>query len=175
MDFDTRPRLAAELTGDLGSLLRRFAGLTAEGYTALYDAVIFSMLQFEQEGGRKALVVLTDGDDYKSRFGAKRCIEYGRELGVPVYIIALGGMFGERRDIKRLDLDSLADSTGGRVFYISGSEQLGAAYDLIQQELRSQYLLAFNSSRPLSPDELGRVQVQIKPRGLEVRAVVGAE
>ena len=113
VDFDTRPRLAAELTGDVGSLLRRFAGLTAEGFTALYDAVIFSMLQFERESGRKALVVLTDGDDYKSRFGAKRCIEYGRELGVPVYIIALGGMFGERRDIKKLDLDSLAGSRRG--------------------------------------------------------------
>ena len=175
VDFDTRPRLAAELTGDLGSLLRRFAGLTAEGFTALYDAVIFSMLQFEQEGGRKALVVLTDGDDYKSRFGAKRCIEYGRELGVPVYIIALGGMFGERRDIKKLDLDALAGSTGGRVFYISGSEQLSEAYDVIQQELRSQYLLAFNSTRPLRPDELGRIKVEVRQRGLLVRAVAGAE
>jgi VWFA-related protein len=175
VDFDTRPRLAAELTADLGSLLRRFSGLTAEGFTALYDAVIFSMLQFEREGGRKALVVLTDGDDYKSRFGAKRCIEYGRELGVPVYIIALGGMHGERRDIKKLDLDSLASSTGGRVFYINGSEELGAAYDVIQQELRSQYLLAFNSSQPLSPDELGKVKVTVRGPGLRVRAVTGVD
>ena len=171
VDFDTRPRLAAELTDDLGDLLRRFAGLTAEGFTALYDAVIFSMLQFEREPGRKALVVLTDGDDYKSRFGAKRCIEYGRELGVPVYIIALGGMHGERRDIKRLDLDSLAGSTGGRVFYIHGSDELGAAYDLIQKELRSQYLLAFNSSRPLSADELARIRVSVRRPGLQVRSV----
>ena len=175
VDFDTRPRLAAELTGDLGSLLRRFAGLTAEGYTALYDAVIFSMLQFEREGGRKALVVLTDGDDYKSRFGAKRCIEYGRELGVPVYIIALGGLDGQRRDIKRLDLDSLAGSTGGRVFYIGGSGELGTAYDLIQQELRSQYLLAFNSPRPLTPDEFGKIKVTVRQRDLRVRAVAGIE
>jgi Ca-activated chloride channel family protein len=175
VDFDTRPRLAAELTDDLGSLLRRFAGLTAEGFTALYDAVIFSMLQFEHEGGRKALVVLTDGDDYKSRFGARRCIEYGRELGVPVYIIALGGMFGERRDIKKLDLESLAASTGGRVFYISGSEELGGAYDRIQQELRSQYVLAFTSPRPLSPDELAKIRVEVRQRGLRVRAVAGAD
>jgi VWFA-related protein len=175
VDFDTRPRLASELTGDLGSLLRRFAGLTAEGFTALYDAVIFSMLQFEREAGRKALVVLTDGDDYRSKFGAKRCIEYGRELAVPVYIIALGGMQGERRDIKKLDLDALAGSTGGRVFYIQGSEELGAAYDLIQQELRSQYLLAFNSSRPLSTDELGKIRVEVKRRGLQVRAVAGVD
>ena len=175
VDFDTRPRLAAELTDDLGSLLRQFAGLTAEGFTALYDAVIFSMLQFEHEAGRKALVVLTDGDDYKSRFGAKRCIEYGRELGVPVYIIALGGMFGERRDIKRLDLDSLAGSTGGRVFYINGSDELSAAYDRIQQELRSQYVLAFTSPRPLSPDELGKIKVGVRRRGLRVRAVAAGE
>jgi VWFA-related protein len=175
VDFDTRPRLAAPLTADLGALLRRFAGLTAEGFTALYDAVIFSMLQFEREGGRKALVVLTDGDDYRSKFGAKRCIEYGRELGVPVYIIALGGMFGERRDIKKLDLESLAGSTGGRVFYIDSSEKLGAAYDLIQQELRSQYLLAFNSPRPLTPDELAKIKVEVRSGNLRVRAVAGVE
>ncbi len=191
VDFDTQPRLAAGLTDDVGSLLRRFNELIAEGYTAMYDAVIFSMLQFEREAGRKALVVLTDGDDYKSRFGARRCIEYGRELGVPVYIIALGGMFGERRDIKKLDLESLAGSTGGRVFYITGSgrpgaaygeepgaayrEQLAAAYDIIQQELRSQYLLAFNSSRPLTPDELGKIKVEARPRGLRVRAVAGID
>ncbi len=175
VDFDTQPRLAAPLTADLGALLRRFAGLTAEGFTALYDAVIFSMLQFEREGGRKALVVLTDGDDYRSKFGAKRCIEYGRELGVPVYIIALGGMFGERRDIKKLDLESLAGSTGGRVFYIDSSEKLGAAYDLIQQELRSQYLLAFNSPRPLTPDELAKIKVDVRLKDLRVRAVAGVE
>ncbi len=94
---------------------------------------------------------------------------------MPVYIIALGGLFGERRDIKKLDLDSLAGSTGGRVFYIGGSGELGAAYDLIQQELRSQYLLAFNSPRPLSPDELGRIKVEVRQRGLQVRAVAGVE
>ncbi len=171
VDFDTRPRLAAGLTGDVGALLRRFAGLTADGFTALYDAVIFSMLQFEHEAGRKALVVLTDGDDYKSRFGARRCIEYGRELGVPVYIIALGGLFGERRDLRKLALESLSGSTGGRVFYITGREQLGVAYEQIAEELRSQYLLAFTRPRPLSAEELAAIRVHVRGRGLRVRAV----
>ncbi len=173
VDFDTRPRLAAPTTGDVELLLRRFAGLEADGFTALYDAVIFSMLQFEQEPGRKALVVLTDGDDYRSRFTSKRCIRYGRELGVPVYIIALGGLYGERRDVRRLPLEALARSTGGRVFHITGIEQLADAYARIEQELRSQYLLAFSTERPLTGAELAEVKVEISGRGLEVRSVAG--
>jgi hypothetical protein len=92
-----------------------------------------------------------------------------------VYIIALGGLFGERRDIQKLELDSLAASTGGRVFYIGGSDELGPAYDRIQEELRSQYLLAFTTPRPLAAEELAAIRVKVRPRGLEVRAVVGAD
>lgn len=183
VDFDTRPRLAQGLTGDLRTLLNRFAGLEAGGFTALYDAVVFAMLQFDEGPGRRALVVLTDGDDYRSQFTSRRCIDVGEQLGVPVYFIDLsgvgrsartGGWQWSRGGLPKLDLDGVSAATGGRVYYISELAELQEAYAQIDRELRSQYLLAFSTARNLSAEELQSIDVRLDGRRrLKVRRVVG--
>lgn len=175
VDFDTQPRLAQDTTTDLMRLLKTFGGLTADGYTALYDAVIFSMLQFEETEGRKALVLLTDGDDYRSRYGPRRCIEYGNRLGVPVYIISLAGIHNARRNLRRIDLEGITEGTGGQVYYISDMQELTAAYESINNELRSQYILTFSTERQLSEEELESLDVEVEGKGMSVRAVVGGQ
>jgi len=175
VDFDTQPRLAHGVTTEVVDLLRTFNGLTADGYTALFDATIFSMLQFEETRGRKALVLLTDGDDYKSRYGPRRCVEYGKRLGVPVYVISLAAIQNPRRNARRPELEGLAEATGGQVFYINEMAELSGAYAHINRELRSQYVLTFSTDRPLAEEELDAVAVEVDRRGLEVRAVVGGQ
>ena len=125
--------------------------------------------------GRKALVLLTDGDDYRSRYGPRRCIQYGRRLGVPVYIISLAGIHGPRRNLRRLDLESITEGTGGQVYYISDMAELDQAYASINRELRSQYVLTFSTDRELSERELDEIEVGMDRKGLKVRAVVGGQ
>ncbi len=173
VDFDTQPRLAQDTTGDLMTLLKAFNRFQPDGYTAMYDAIIFSMLQFEERQGRKALVVLTDGDDVKSRYGPRRCIQYGQRLGVPVYIVSLAGVHYARRNLRRLDLEGITEGTGGQVFYITELSELSEAYDRINQELRSQYILTFATDRELSEVELEEIKVEVEGKGLSVRGVVG--
>ena len=175
VDFDTQPRLAQDTTTDLMRLLKTFGGLTADGFTALYDAVIFSMLQFEEAEGRKALVLLTDGDDYRSRYGPRRCIQYGNRLGVPVYIISLAGIHNARRNLRRIDLEGISEGTGGQVYYISEMQELTDAYRSINNELRSQYILTFSTARELGEEELESLDVEVEGKGLSVRAVVGGQ
>ncbi|MGB3562256.1 MAG: VWA domain-containing protein, partial [Thermoanaerobaculia bacterium] len=175
VDFDTRPRLASEATGDFLALLRQFNSLRPEGFTALYDAIIFALLQFEEASGRKALVLLTDGDDYRSKYGPRRCIQYGRQLGVPVYIISLGAMQSPRRGFRRIDLEGITEGTGGKVFYISEMEALSAAYAQINDELRSQYVLAFATDHPLTDEEFSAIDVKVTDKDLSVRTVVGGQ
>jgi Ca-activated chloride channel family protein len=175
VDFDTQPRLAHAATDDVADLLRAFGRLEADGYTALYDAVIFSLLQLEEAEGRKALVLLTDGDDYRSEFSQKRCIEYGRDIGVPVYIIGLAGIHSGGRTYRKTDLEGITESTGGRIFYIKDVAELGGAYAQINAELRSQYLLTFSTERPLSTQELRSIKVKSAQKGLTVRAVVAGK
>ena len=184
VDFDTRPRLAHPLTSDVGALLRRFGQLEAEGRTALYDAVVFGTLQFDDAPGRRALVVLTDGIPSGGEFGARRCIQLAVEGGVPVYSIDLSGAMGGVPGGAKLPLVGLAKATGGRVFTILGDPNavdpddaleraLTAAYDQIEQELRSQYVMAFSTPQPLTAQEIESLKVEVSRSGVKVRRVVG--
>lgn len=171
VDFDTLPRLAQGVTGDLNQLFASFRTMRAEGFTAFYDSVVFSLLQFGTERGRKALVVLTDGDDYRSRYSPSRAIQDARKAGVPVYVIGLGDSQQLQRVFKTSDLEAVTSKTGGKVFLITDPTQLGDAYDAIERELRSQYLLTFYTPAGRDP---GEIEVRVKKPGYKVRTVVGA-
>ncbi|MEM9294002.1 MAG: VWA domain-containing protein [Acidobacteriota bacterium] len=171
VDFDSQPRLARAPTGDLPHLFSAFNELRPEGFTALYDSIVFSLLHFQTNArARRALVVLTDGDDYRSRFGPRRAIEDARRAGVPVYIVALGEEQQVQRTLANSDLKEVTEATGGRVFAVSEPTQLGSAYNRIEKELRNQYLLTFYAE----PGELiEEVEVELTREGLSARSVVG--
>lgn len=183
VDFDTRPRLAHAASEDRQSLISRLAVLSAEGYTALFDSIVYSTLEFPADGRRRALVVLTDGDDYKSKLGPGNAIEYAEAAGVPVYIISLAGIhmsyqaFGrlERNiePVRKPDIEKVAAATGGRVFYISDPQELPAAYDRILKELTHQYLVTFSTPRELSDSERASIRLEATDDDFELRFTVG--
>ena len=174
VDFDQRPRLLHDTTDDVAALLLQLARLRADGATAMYDAIVFSMLQFEQQPGRKALVVLTDGDDHESRYGPKYCAEAAQDTGVPIYIIGLDGLDSYRRTYSKKDLRRVTEGTGGRLYFVDSIPALDTAYAQIQAELRSQYSLSFYTDRDLTPKERREVSVRVRGEGLTARTVVGA-
>jgi VWFA-related protein len=181
VDFDTQPRLAQGLTGDLNVLLRGLRELRPGGATAIYDATVFSLAQFENEPGRRALVLLTDGRDYGSRFSTTRCVQEARRQGVPLYVIVLNNL-GILPNSWRQDqqyrpppvdanLETLTLQTGGRLFNLAGTAELADVYATINAELRSQYLLAFSTDERLEDKELRSLEVEVEGKGLEVRTV----
>ncbi len=173
VDFDLQPRLVHDVTGDLPSLMRSLGKLNADGATAMFDAVVFSLLQFERHPGRRALVVLTDGDDIDSRYGPKHCAEMARQTGVPVYVIGLGALDTLRRTFSKRDLRRLTEETGGRLYFVESFEELAQAYAQINAELRSQYSLGFYVEEDLSDEQKRKVEVKV-PRGMTARTVIGA-
>jgi VWFA-related protein len=181
VDFDTKPRMAQGLTGELDVLLRGLRELRPGGATAIYDATVFSLSQFESEPGRRALVLLTDGRDYGSRFSTRRCVQEARRLGVPLYVIVLNNL-GLMPNAWKMDtpqkpppvdtnLETLSLQTGGRLFNLAGTAELADVYATINAELRSQYLLAFSTDERLEEKELKSLEVEVEGRGLEVRTV----
>lgn len=180
VDFDTRPRVAQGLTGDVTTLLRSLGSLAAGGATAIYDAASFSLNQFEREPGRRALVLLTDGRDQGSSLSAAHCARDAKRLGVPLYILVLSpevnlpGLYPRnphRPKTVDFQLEGLARETGGRLFFIERMEGLSRAYSQINAELRSQYLLAFSTPEALARQELDAIKVEVEGRGLKVRTV----
>jgi len=174
VDFDNRPRLLQRATGDVPLLLRSFTKLTPGGFTALYDAIVYSLAQIQETGGRRAVVLVTDGVDEGSRFTSRRVIHDAKRLAVPVYVISLAGLYNERGTVRRADLEAITGHTGGRIYYISEPGELAAAYDEINRELRSQYVLAFGTERFLTEDELDDIELETDRDGLEVRWTVGS-
>ena len=173
VDFDQRPRLRQPTTAEVTDLMLSLGQLQANGATAMYDAIIFSMIQFEKQRGRKALVVLTDGDDHESRYAPKDCVEFGQRLGVPIYVIGLGALDSLRRTYSTADLKRVTSQTGGRLYFVESLEELEWAYAEINAELRSQYSLTFYADSDLSDEERRKVEVRLGRKGLEARTVLG--
>jgi Ca-activated chloride channel family protein len=177
VDFDTQLRLVQPLTGELDEIVAGLEGIEPEGATALYDSILYSLLQFEDEPGRRALVVLTDGYEAGSTSDPRRSVEFARLLGVPVYVVLLevgersAGAPGARLATRGLleaspvgDLRLLTDPTGGRLIRISSASAIARAFAHIDAELRHQYVLTYYSDQPPDADERDAVSVRVPGR-----------
>jgi len=139
--FDSQPTLIQKWSPRISDVHAALARLRAEEYTALYDAVVYSLYNFLGTKGQKALIIVSDGQDTASKFTYDQALEYARRTGVPIYTIGLG--------IRSIDIDvryklgRFSSETGGAVYYIERTEDLRKIYDQIQNELRSQYVLGF--------------------------------
>ncbi|MEM7356262.1 MAG: VWA domain-containing protein, partial [Acidobacteriota bacterium] len=138
--------------------------------TALYDSLVFAAQYFFGVKGQKALLLLSDGEDEASRFGADEALETARRAGVLVYAIGLKEAAARRTH--RQILERLARETGGRAFFVADTAELPAVYAAIQTDLRSQYLLAYQSSSTRPITELRSIEVQVEG-GYRVRAMSG--
>ncbi|RMH23366.1 MAG: VWA domain-containing protein [Acidobacteria bacterium] len=168
--FNSFPNLAVELTNDRAALGSGLAGLVAEGRTALYDSVMFALYYFTSIRGQRAILVLSDGKDESSRFTFDETLDYARRAGITIYTIGfrLGGELGARRRLARL-----ADETGGRSFFISGIEELEPVYATIQRELRSQYLIAYQSTNTSDDDAFRTVKLEVDRPDVVVKTLSG--
>lgn len=176
VDFDTRPRLISDTTSRVRDLIGSLKNLRADGQTALYDAMEFCLVHLARDQGRRALVVLTDGDDYGSQASYRRTFRTAGNSGLPIYVINM--VLGEDpwgRGPRKLDMEAISKASGGRVYYVGGMDAVLWAYDHIGEELRSQYMLGYSTSEPLTPSEVQSIKVELRSRrpDLEVRIAVG--
>lgn len=169
--FNEKPRLAVRFTGSLEVLAGGLAGLVADGDTALYDSIVYALHYMSGVRGRRAAIVLTDGVDSRSRYPFADLLEFARRAGVPIYVIALD--LPANHPEVRLRLDQLTRETGGALFQASGASQLAGIYRRIEEELRAQYLLVYQSSASDNSDRYRSVEVEVKRRGVAAKTVRG--
>jgi Ca-activated chloride channel homolog len=169
--FSDQPTLAVRFTNQEPVLAGGLAGLTAAGSTALHDSLVYALYYFGGVKGKRALVILSDGKDEGSRYSYTEALEYARRSGVALYTIGIN--LSTREADVRLKLSRLADETGGRFFFIERASELENIYDTIQKELRSQYLLAYQSSKEGDSEKFRTVEVKVGKPGLEAKTVRG--
>lgn len=170
VSFANHPQLLMHRTSDVGAVETAVSSLHAVGNTALYDAVVTSLYYFRGVRGRRALVLLSDGDDTNSNIPFKDSLDYARRSGVAIY--AIGLKIGVTSIGIRGKLNDLADETGGRAYFISKASELHSVYGQIERELRSQYLLAYSSDAPSEAEEFRTVEVKVKGK-LKARTISG--
>lgn len=167
--FDDEPRLATPFTDDLEVLAGGLDGMEADGETALHDSLIFTLYHFGGLGGQRAIVLLSDGEDSSSRYSVDDTLEFAREMGVAIYTIGLD--IPTRAYEARATLTRLSNQTGGESFFIGRVGELERVYATIEEQLRSQYLLTYQSS--LEGDDFRRLEVRLADRRLRATAIAG--
>jgi len=175
VDFASRPRLLRDRTDDIDDLLRQFDAISSQGGSAVYDALLFSLLRLEATPGRKALIVLTDGLDSGSRSTIDECTTLARRSGVPIFVISMGDQLEHRPSHRTFALQRLAERSGGRVYTVDSESDVAAAYREIDQQLRGQYLLAFSTAAALGAAELDSLRLTVSDDRLRVRTLLGGQ
>ncbi|HXT52761.1 MAG TPA: VWA domain-containing protein, partial [Thermoanaerobaculia bacterium] len=169
MSFADKPELRVPFTHDPAVLAGGLARLEADGETALYDSVVYSLWYFSGIRGKRVLVLLSDGEDVKSRYSFDEVLEFARRSGVAVYAIGLG--LTSNAQVARMNLQRLAAETGGTAFFVERTGAFDGVYRTIERELRSQYLLAYQSDG--SGTGYRKVEVEVKRPGVSAATVKG--
>src|SRR6185295_9942887 len=141
------------------------------GNTVLYDCLIQALYYFGGIKGKRALILLTDGRDEGSKYPFSQALEYARRSGVTIYTVGIG-LTSKDLD-SRVKLDQLASETGGHAFFIERALELQGVYAQIERETRSQYLIAYQSSKQGNDDKFRTVEVKVGRPGLEAKTQKG--
>lgn len=181
--FDTKLDRVTEFTSDIASIEAAFDRLNAPfGQTSLYDVVHDAAKIVTAHGRgegrlpqRAALVVLTDGIDTKSRLTAGEVAAAASAIDVPVYVLSVMAPIDDPNvdDTPPMDvtgLIQLARNTGGELFTASAPAHASVAARRIVDELRHQYVLAFEASNAAGWRSL---EVRARDPKLTVRARTG--
>ena len=184
MQFDSAVQVKQPLTSALNKLDDALAYVDTEtreqlirqngGGTMLYDAVIKASDDImKRERGRKALILLTDGVDVGSYGSMVDAIEAAQRADTLIYSILysdpgayglLGGPNGRRV------LERMSAETGGGFFEVSKKQTVDQIFDVLQEELRTQYSLGYVSDKPVAVSEFRSVRLTTKRKGLVVQA-----
>jgi VWFA-related protein len=123
-----------------------------EGSTAIWEAIVLTVNQvlakkraeYTRDQRRKAIILLTDGWDTSSRLTRQAAINSA--LGDETIIYAIGIGDSKRDGVDKRSVEAVAESTGGRAFFPKKDADLKNAFQEIEQELRSQYLVTYSST-----------------------------
>jgi VWFA-related protein len=168
--------------------------------TILYDAILLaSNEELKKLQGRKAMILLTDGDDHGSRTSLSECIEAAQRADAIVYSIyfvdqessngpsfggpgmgrhgGMGGGRGRQQQMSRGDgkkiLQRISKETGGTFFEVTKKMPIDKIYEQIEDELRSQYNLGYTPDKSDAGSGFRKIKVTAKGKGLVVQAREG--
>jgi len=172
VNFSDEAFIDQDLTSDVNKLASALTRFRPAGGTAIYDAVVESADYLSQNAKKpkQVLLVITDGDDRDSTSTLESAIRRVQDLDGPV-VYCIGLLFGSddmdrssRKHSQRV-LQDLADKTGGIAFFPKNVEDVDAITHQVAQDIRSQYTIAYHSTRPYTELGYREIHVDAKAKG----------
>ena len=135
------------------------------GHTSVWDAIWATsneVMTNTPSHTRRAIILLSDGDDTKSRLKREEAAEAAVKANTVVYSIGIEP-YSETGDFKldKKALRKIAEATGGRAFFPKDETELSAAFHQIQQELRTQYLAAYTPTNKARDGSFRRIRIEL--------------
>ncbi len=173
LGFDVEPEVTQDFTDNTEKLANGVRMLKPGGGTAMYDALYFAardkLLKSPQSSSvRRAIILVSDGDDNQSHVTREEAIEMALRANVIVYTISTnfpnGGGSGDKV------LQRIAEATGGRAFQPFQLQQVADAFQQIQADLRSQYELSYRPANFAHDGRYRTIEISALRKGLKVRS-----
>lgn len=164
LDFADRPRVAVDFTTEISRISGDLLRTSAKGRTALYDAVYMGLDKLRDAAhAKKVLLLITDGEDNRSRYTFSNVREYVKEQDVQIYAIGIVDPWssplaadGVGRDL----IEKLTELTGGQSFFPDSVHKLEDICFKIGVEIKSQYVIAYRSSNSRSDGKWRKLRVR---------------
>jgi Ca-activated chloride channel homolog len=184
VEFNDRVQVRQDFTADRGALTAALRSTQASGPTALYTALYVVMKELARQGTaatprRRAIVLLSDGEDTTSLVSDDQVLELARQAEVSVYPIGLRPVRVPERSRVAVDraahfLTRIARDTGGEVHFTSALGELAGVYGRIAEDLRTQYTLGYVSGNAGRDARWRRIVVRTPTRdNVQVRHKLG--
>jgi Ca-activated chloride channel family protein len=169
--FNSSPEVLQDFTTDISRLQNHLIFAQTTGMTALYDAVYLGLEKLRDGiNTKKALLMITDGEDNRSRYTFSNVREFVKESDVQIYSIGIVDAYSSQLALGRsgrANIDELSETTGGRSFFPNSVFELEDITTKIAVELKNQYVLGYFSTNEDTDGEWRDVQVRVDPpRGL---------
>ena len=168
-EFDTGVTLLHDYTPNPNDLAEEIKNLRAGGGTSLYDAVyLISEQKMLHETGRRTMIILSDGSDLTSSHTFDDALQMAQKAEIAIYAVSTT-RFGADIDHEGDNaLKQLAEATGGRVFFPYSSTDFAKSFSAIEQELRSQYNLAYVPTDKARDGTFREITVKVRRGGVTV-------
>ena len=158
--FNQKTTLVQSFTHQSSAIRNEISFSNPGGRTALYDAVYLGLDQIKKaKNEKKALILITDGEDNSSRYSAAEVREFAKESDVQIYAIGEEGKLGYGRS----EIQNIVGLTGGRAFFPNNFNELDYYIDLVHAELRNQYVLGYTPSNKNRDGKWRRIRIKLEP------------
>lgn len=171
--FNQKTTLVQSFTAQSASVQNEVAFQKPGGQTAMYDAVYMGLDHMKRaRNDKKALILITDGEDNSSRYTPAEIREFAKESDVQIYAIGEQGNLDYGRNV----IQNVVNITGGRSFFPNSFNELDYYIDLVHAELRNQYVIGYTPTNTEHDGKWRRIRVKLDaPKGLPRLAIHARE